>query len=41
VAAFLGEVLPLSTTTHASTVRNRTGRVGKRLLRARRVAVAP
>jgi hypothetical protein len=35
VAAFLGEVLPLSTTTHASTVRNRTVRVGKRLLRAR------
>jgi hypothetical protein len=35
VAAFLGEVLPLSTATHASTVRNRTVRVGKRLLRAR------
>jgi hypothetical protein len=35
VAAFLGEVLPLSTTTDASTVRNRTVRVGKRLLRAR------
>jgi hypothetical protein len=35
VADFLGEVLPLSTTPHASTVRNRTVRVGKRLLRAR------
>jgi hypothetical protein len=32
VADFLGEVLPLSTTFHASTVRNRTLRVGKRLL---------
>ena len=30
VADFLGEVLPLSTTFHASTVRNRTLRVGKR-----------
>ena len=35
VAAFLGEVLPLATTTHASTVRNRTVRVGKRLLHVR------
>jgi hypothetical protein len=35
VADFLGEVLPLSTTSHASTVRNRTVRVGKRLLRSR------
>ena len=33
VADFLGEVLPLSTS-HASTVRNRTLRVGKQLLRS-------
>jgi hypothetical protein len=35
VADFLGEVLPLATKSHASTVRNRTLRVGKRLLRSR------
>jgi hypothetical protein len=35
VADFLGEVLPLSTRFHASTVRNRTLRVGKHLLRSR------
>jgi hypothetical protein len=33
VAAFLDEVLPTSTKTHASTVRNRTLRVGQRLER--------
>jgi hypothetical protein len=34
VADFLDEVLPLATKSHASTVRNRTLRVGKRLLRS-------
>jgi hypothetical protein len=35
VAAFLREVLPLSSKAHASTVRNRMVRVGKRLLLSR------
>ena len=34
VAAFLNEVVPLSSNAHASTVRNRTLRVGKQLLRS-------
>ena len=41
VAAFLDEVLPLSTTAHASTVRNRTLRVGTRLLRSQAARARP
>lgn len=41
VADFLGEVLPLSTQPHASTVRNRTLRVGKRLLRSQDARARP
>jgi hypothetical protein len=41
VADFMGEVLPLSTKVHASTVRNRTLRVGKRLRRARAAPARP
>jgi hypothetical protein len=41
VADFLGEVLPVSTTFHASTVRNRTLRVGKHLLRPRAAPASP
>jgi hypothetical protein len=40
VADFLGEVLPLSTRFHASTVRNRTLRVGKHLVGCRNVVQA-
>ena len=41
VADFLDEVLPLSTKTHVSTVRNRTRRVGKRLLRSHAARARP
>ena len=41
VADFLGEVLPLSTKAHGSTVRNRTLRVGKWLLRSQAPRARP